>query len=544
MINQELSKILSEIAVYLEMEGESFKSRAYEKVAEAISAPSEEVSAIYSRGGLKLLENIPGVGLAIAEKIEELLKTGQSKYHNELHEKFPVNLSELLSVEGLGPKRIKVLYEALKIRNLADLETALNNESISNLKGFGHTSCESLSKSLEFIKKSAGRFSLGEALPQARALIDHFQKIPGVMKAEIVGSLRRFQETVGGIDILVVSNNPKIILDYSSKLPVSVHVVSEASYGAALNYFTGSKNHNIALQKTVAEKGLKLNENSLYKSEEEIYKILGMQYIPPELREMTGEIEAAQKNKLPQPIELKDLKGDLQTQTNWTDGANSILEMAEAAMKAGLEYIVITDHTKRLAMTHGLNEVRILAQIKEINNLNAQFKAQNIKFRILSGSECDILKDGTLDLPDEVLEKLDVVGVSVHSLFHLSREEQTRRVVKAMQNKHADILFHPTGRLINKRPAYEIDIDEIIKVAAATGIVLEIDAFPDRLDLRDKHIRKCVTAGVKMSIDSDAHSVNHFSVLEYGVAQARRGWAEKKDIVNARPVETMLEMLK
>lgn len=234
----------------------------------------------------------------------------------------------------------------------------------------------------------------------------------------------------------------------------------------------------------------------------------------------------------------------MQTQTNWTDGQNSILEMAQAAMKAGLEYIVITDHTKRLAMTHGLDEVRILEQIKEINNLNAQFKVQNMKFRILSGSECDILKDGSLDLPDEILEKLDVVGVSVHSLFNLSQAEQTARIVKAMQNKHADILFHPTGRLINKRPAYDIDMDEIIKVALETGTVLEIDAFPDRLDLKDEHIRKCVTSGVKMSIDSDAHAVKHFEVLEYGIAQARRGWAEKKDIVNAWSVDEMLGMLK
>ncbi len=544
MDNHRLSKILSEIAIYLEMDGDRFKPRAYEKVAEEIEALPEQVQAIYARGGSKSIENIPGVGLAIAEKIEELLKTGKSAHHQELQKKFPVNLSELLSIGGLGPKKIKTLYETLNIKNLVDLEIALKNQSIANLKGFGVKSSENLLKGLRFIQKSAGRFSLGDAMPEARILVENFRKITGVIKAEIVGSLRRSQETVGGIDILVVSNNPTIALNHDSKLPVMVYVVPEKSYGAALNYLTGSKNHNIALQKIALGKGLELNKNSLYKSEEEIYKILGMQYIPPELREMTGEIELAQKNKLPNLIELKDLKGDLQTQTNWTDGQNSILEMASAAMKVGLEYIVITDHTKRLAMTHGLDERRILEQIKEIKRLNLEFMAQHINFRILSGSECDILKDGTLDLPDEILSQLDVVGISVHSLFNLSRAEQTARIVKAMQNKHADILFHPTGRLINKRPAYGIDIDEIIKVAAATGTVLEIDAFPDRLDLRAEHIRKCVSAGVKMSIDSDAHSINHFLMLEYGVAQARRGWAEKKDIINAWPVETMLEMLK
>ncbi len=574
MLNKEISKVLNEISVYLDMNGESFKSRAYEKVSEVIESLGEEISAIYERSGVKALENIPGVGVSITVTIEDLLKTGKSKDWDILHKKFPVELNKLMLVEGLGPKKIKVLYEKLEVKNLADLEKSAQNGLISKLSGFGEKSEQNILRGLEFIKTSGNRFSLGEALPLAREIVRRLKSVNGVERVEVAGSLRRMKETIGDIDILVISSLPKELMDYFVSMPevlhvlangdtksavklknglqVDVRVLSKESYGVALNYFTGSKDHNIALRKIAIDKGLKLNEYGLFdgdkqiagKLEEEIYKTLGMQYIEPELREMTGEIEASQNCKLPNLIELKDLKGDLQTQTTWTDGKNSILEMAEAAMKVGLEYIVITDHTKKLAMTNGLDERRILEQIEEINKLNEKLEKSGKKFRILSGSECDILKDGTLDLPDEILEKLDVVGVSVHSLFNLSRRAQTDRVIKAIKNKHADILFHPTGRLINKRPAYDIDMDEIIKVARETGTVLEIDAFPDRLDLKDEYIRKCVNAGVRMSIDSDAHSVKNFSVLEYGVVQARRGWAEKKDIVNARGVEEMLGMLK
>ena len=336
-----------------------------------------------------------------------------------------------------------------------------------------------------------------------------------------------------------------------------LRVVPAESYGAALNYFTGSKDHNVALRELAIKHGWKLNEYGLFRqsakresqiagrTEEEIYEKLGLRYIEPEMREMTGELEAARTNKLPKLIGYGDLKGDLQVQTNWTDGNATIEEMAKAAINAGLEYIAITDHTKRLAMTHGLDARRIVQQMKEIDKLNVTSDKQpGKKFRILKGTECDILKDGTLDLPDDILKQLDVVGVSIHSLFNLSREAQTKRIVKAMRNPHADILFHPTGRLIQRREAYEVDMDEIIRVAKETDTVLEIDAYPDRLDLKDEYIRKAVAAGVKLSIDSDAHAPQHFSFLEHGIAQARRGWAEKKDIVNAWPIEKMRGMLK
>ena len=580
--NSEIAKILREIGEYLDMQGAAFKPRAYEKAAEAIEALQEEVADIYKSGQLKALEDISGVGVSIAEKIEELLKTGKSKYYEQLKAETPVNLSELTAVEGLGPKSIKKLYEELAIRDLEDLEKAAKGGKIRGIEGFGAKTEENILKGIRFVKKSKGRFILGFIMPDIRAIESRLKVMKEVKKLATAGSVRRRKETVGDADILVVSDTPKPIMDYFVSMPevtrvyahgesksavklksgldVDLRVVPEESYGAALNYFTGSKDHNIALREIAIKKGYKLNEYGLFQktkkgeeriagiTEEEIYRVLGLDYIDPEIREMTGEIEAARKNELPKLVRREDLMGDLQVQTNWSDSENSIEEMAIAAMKLGFEYIAITDHTKRLAMTHGLDEKKMLEQIKEINRVNQKLKesplSKNKNFRILKGTECDILKGGSLDLPDSVLEKLDVVGASVHSYFNLTKEEQTERIKRAMRNSNVDIIFHPTGRLIQRREPYKVDVGELIKIAKETKTVLEIDAYPDRLDLKDEYIRKCVEVGVKMAIDSDAHSAAHFSFLEYGVAQARRGWAERKDIINAWPLEKMLSMLK
>lgn len=574
MTNEIVARILREIGIYLEMDNVAFRPRAYEKASEGVLSMDRDVKDIYKSGGLKELEKIPAVGVSIAEKIEEFLKTGKIKYHEELKKKIPVNLPELQLVEGLGPKTIKVLYQNLKVKNLSDLEKAAKSGKISRLEGFGKKSEENILKGLEFIKKSGGRFVLGFIDWEIKKIAEQLRKIKGVSEVNIAGSIRRRKDNIGDADLLVISDNPEAVMDYFTRMPgiirvfangktkssiklgngldVDLRVVPKESYGAALNYFTGSKDHNVALRELAIKKGWKLNEYGLFdgkkqiagKTEEEIYKKLGLKYIEPELREMTGELAASKINKLPDIVGYGDLKGDLQTQTNWTDGEKSIEEMAEAAMALGLEYIAITDHTKRLAMTRGLDEKRIQKQWEEIDRINAKFKSKKINFRILKGTECDILKDGTMDLPDEILSKCDVVGASVHSLFNLPKAEQTARIMRAMSNPHVDILFHPTGRLINKRPAYELDIDVIIAHAKKTGTILEIDAFPDRADLKAEHIRKCVEAGVKMSIDSDAHNTDHFQYLEYGIAQARRGWAEKKDIINAWPAEKMLKMLK
>lgn len=575
MKNEEIAKILLEISEHLAMQGENvFKIKAFEKVAQTITELDRELDDIYKEKGLKGLEEIPGVGVSIAQNIEELLKIGKSKYYEKLKKKAPVNLDELMRVEGLGPKGIQKLYEELDITNLEELTEAAKAGKIGKLKGFGKKSEEKILRGIEFIKKSGGRFLLGQIIPQVKEIEDYLKKLKEVNKVVAAGSVRRKKETVGDVDFLVISDKPEKVIDFFTAMPsvvevmakgdtraaiklkiglnVDLRVVPDKSYGAALNYFTGSKEHNIALRQIAISKGYKLNEYGLYdgekqiagKTEEEIYKILGLQYIEPEIREGGKEIWAAQNNKLPSLIGYDDLKGDLQIQTTWSDGTASIEEMAREAIKKGLEYILITDHTKRLAMTGGLDEKKILKQMEEIDSLNKKFNAEGLRFKVLKGTECDILKDGSLDLPDYVLEKLDVVGVSVHSFFNLSRAEQTARIKKAIQNPHADIFFHPTGRLINKRPAIDLDMEEIIKIAKETDTVMEVDAFYDRLDLKDDHIRMCVNAGVKLAIDSDAHSIFHFSMLEYGIAQARRGWAEKKDIINAWPLEKMLSMLK
>ena len=573
--NRAVAELLREIGEYLAMQNVPFKPRAYEKAAGVIEGLEEETADIYARGGLKALTEISGVGVSIAEKIEEFIKTGKVKYYEGLKKKTPVDLEGLSRVEGLGPKSIKKLYQTLDISNLADLEKAAKAGKIAKLEGFGAKSEEKILKGVAFAKKAGGRFVLGYVMPQIRAIAAHLAALAAAEKVTIAGSARRRKETIGDADILVVSAKPKAVMDHFVSMPevvsviahgdtkssvkvkpgvnVDLRVVPAGSYGAALNYFTGSKDHNVALRQIAVKKGWKLNEYGLFsvkggrekmiagKTEEEIYKMFGMDYIEPELRENTGELAAAQAHRLPKLIGYGDLQGDLQVQTDWTDGSDSIETMAKAAIAHKLSYIVITDHTKRLAMTHGLDEKRILQQMAEIDRLNKKFAG---KIKILKGSECDILRDGTLDLPDATLAKLDVVGVSVHSFFNLTRAEQTARILRAIANPHVDILFHPTGRIVNRREAYDVDMEAVIAHAKKTGTVLEIDALPERADLKDEYIRKCVEAGVKMSIDSDAHSPAHFPYLEYGIAQARRGWATRNDIINAWPADQMKKSLK
>jgi DNA polymerase (family 10) len=587
--NQAVAEVLRQIGEYLEMQHVQFKPRAFEKAAETVGALEKEVGEIYRGGGIKGLKEIPGVGQSIAEIIEELVTKGHSTEYEKLKKATPVRLDELARVEGLGPKSIQKLYKELGVKNLKDLEVAAKKGKIGVLEGFGKKSEEKILKGIEFARGSGLRFITGLMLPQIHAIEAQLSRVAGVEKVIVAGSARRRKETIGDLDILAVSSKPAVIMDYfTSKIPdimtviahgptkssikirpglnIDLRVVPKESYGAALNYFTGSKDHNVVIRSLAIKKGLTLNEYGLFKvnkkgektelrvagkTEEEIYKALGMAYVEPELRENTGEVEAATREfqkktsagapGLPKLIGYGDLQGDLQTQTSWTDGNDSIEVMARAAAARGLKYIVITDHTKRLAMTHGLDEKRIRKQWDEIDVVNKKLAG---KIKVLKGTECDILKDGTLDLDDETLSKLDVVGVSVHSYFNLPRAEQTERVRRAISNPNVDIFFHPTGRLINKRAPYDIDIDEIIATAKKTGTVLEIDALPERSDLKDEYIRKCVEAGVKMSIDSDAHAVGHFDFLPCGIAQARRGWAEKKDIINAWPVEKMLKFLK
>lgn len=568
--NADVARLFREIAFLLDMEGVAFKPRAYEKAAHAIEAMTEPLTDVYRRGGLAALEAIPGVGRSLAEKIAEYLQSGRMSYYEELKAKYPIDLPSLMGIEGVGPKMIRTLYEELGVKTLDDLEQAARQGRIRHLPRFGEKMEQKILKGIEFRRRHGARFLLGEVLPLVDELRQRLAALRDVEIVEIAGSIRRRKETVGDADLLVVSRRPGPVMDFFVAQPEVLHVqtkgetkssvklkngmdvdlrvVERESFGAALQYFTGSKDHNIELRRIAEKKGWKLNEYGLFKgrrriagrTEEEIYEALGLSYIPPELRENQGEIEAAREGRLPRLIPYGSLRGDLQVQTNWTDGANTIEEMALEAKRLGLQYIAITDHTRSLAMTGGSDEKKLLRQMREIDRLNEKLDG----IRVLKGAEVNIQRDGTLDIRDDVLAQLDVVGVAVHSHFNLSRQEMTERIVRAMRHPYADILFHPTGRVLHKREPYDVDIDEIIRMAKETGTILEIDAYPERLDLKDEHIRRAVQAGVPLVIDSDAHHLNHFRVLDYGIAQARRGWARSEDILNTLPCDDFLARLK
>ena len=574
MKNQELAKIFYEIADYLEMEEVAFKPYAYQKVAITLETLEEDVEEIYKKGRLRALEKIPGVGKSIAEKIEEYIKTGKIKYYEEFKRKMPVNLEEIISVEGMGPKRAKILYQKLGIRNLKDLEKAAKTHKIASLFGFGEKTEKNILEGIAFLKRSKGRFLLGEILPKVKEVYQKLKSLKEVEKIDPAGSVRRMKETIGDVDFLVISKNPQKVMDFFVSLPgvikiwgkgttkasvrmkegfdMDIRVVPKRSYGSAIQYFTGSKEHNIATRKIAIDKGLKLNEYGVFRgqkmiageTEEGVYKTLGMDWIPPELRENQGEIEAALKRKLPKLVELKDIKGDLHTHSNWDGGGNTILEMAEVAQDMGYQYLGIAGHTKFLRIEHGLNERQLLSQRKEIEKLNTRYKIQDTKFRILQGCEANVLNDGSIDIKDEALKKLDFVIAGIHSNFKMPKEKMTERIINAMKNPNIDIISHPTGRILKRRDEYQIDFDKILRVAKETGTILEINSFPERLDLNAENIRRAKEVGVKMIINTDSHHKDQLRFIEFGIAQARRGWAEKEDIINTQPIEKLLKFFK
>jgi DNA polymerase (family 10) len=586
MNNQNIAEVLREISEYLSMDEIPFKPQAYERAALNIETMAESADEIYKKGGLKELEKIPGVGKNIAEKIEEFVKTGRIKELEKLKKKTPVDLAELSKVEGVGPKTVKTLYQKLKIKNIGDLEKAAKAGKIRKLENFGEKTEQNIIQSIKFLKKGKGRMLLGDAYPAVIEIIENLKKIKGVRSVSEAGSIRRRKPTIGDIDILAGSDDPEKIIGYFTSLPgvekiwgkgptkasvrldagfdADLRVVPESQFGSALQYFTGSKEHNIILRKIAISKGLKLNEYGLFKrvrsagwrtiagkTEREIYEKLGICYIEPELRENEGELEAARNGKLPKLIKLKDINGDLHCHSNWNlsrgkagGGKNSIKEMAETAMKMGYEYIGISDHTKFLHIENGLDEKQLARQRKEIDKLNLSFKLHGSSFRILQGCEANIMADGSIDIEDEVLAKLDYVIAGVHSQMKMNKAEMTKRIIKAMENKNVDIISHPTGIIINRREAYEIDFEKILQTAKKTGTVLEINSSPDRLDLDGINVKKAKKAGVKMIINTDSHRKEHLKLMEYGVSQARRGWAEKNDIINAWPLERFKKMLK
>lgn len=587
MKNQEIAKILYNIAKYLEMDGVAFKPYAYEKAANSLEALEKDVGEIYNKGGLKALMEIPGVGKNISDHIEEYLKSGKIKTYEQLKKKLPLNIDELVLVEGMGPRKAKILYQKLGIKNLKDLEKAVKKHQIAPLFGFGQKTEENILQGIEFFKRSKGRFLLGDIMSIVKEVFEKLKNLKEVKEISLAGSLRRKKETIGDCDFLVAVDESKgpasskasaeAIADFFVSLPgvekvwgkggtkTSVHmrdgfdmdlrVVSQKSYGSALQYFTGSKEHNIVTRKIAIDKGLKLSEYGVFRgskmiagsTEQEVYKAIGLNWIAPELRENEGEIEAALQGKLPKLVELKDIKGDLHCHSNWDGGVNSIEEMAKTAMAKGYEYIGISDHTKFLRIENGLNEEQLLSQGKEIEKINTSLYQKDFhrrrKFRILHGCESNILNDGSIDIKDEVLEKLDYVIAGVHSTLKMAKKEMMARIEKAMRNPNVDILAHPTGRIVNQRDEYQIDFDKILKIAKETGTILEINSS-SRLDLRDFYIRRAKTEGVKMIINTDSHHKDQLDLMEYGVSQARRGWAKKGDIINTQPVEKLLEYFK
>ena len=574
MRNKEIANIFYEIADFLEMEGITFKPYAYQKAALILENLEKDVFDIYKIGGKDALKKIPGIGTSIADKIEEYLITGKIKYYQDLKKKMPVKIQELTAVEGLGPRKIKILYQKLKIKNIKDLEKAAKFGKIAPLFGFGKKTEKNILEGIKFLKRSKGRFLLGNILPEVKEIEKNLKSLKEVKKISVAGSVRRKKETIGDVDFLVVTKNAPKIMDFFVSLPgiikiwgkgttkssirmkqgfdVDLRAVPKKSYGSALQYFTGSKEHNIVTRKIAINLGLKLNEYGLFKgskmiageTEEEIYKILGMQWIPPELRENRGEIEAALKNKLPELIELKDIKGDLHCHSKWDGGKNSIEEMAKAAMARGYQYLGISDHTKFLRIERGLDERQLAWQRKEIEKLNLQVTTNNLQLRILHGCEANILNDGSIDIKDEALKKLDYAIAGIHSNFKMPKKKMTERIIRAMKNPYIKILAHPTGRIIKRRDEYQVDFDKILRAAKEFNVILEINSHPERLDLNDQNIKLVKEIGLKLIINTDSHHIDHLRYMEFGVAQARRGWAKKKDIINSQSLNKILKSLK
>lgn len=557
-----LSKIFFEFGYIEAMKNTPFKPQAYELASESISELGDDVYETWRRGGIKELKKLPGIGQSIAEKIDEYFRTGRVKEYDALKKKYPIDIRELADIEGVGPKHIADLYKHLNIRSINDLKTALKKHTVQTIPRWGIKSEERLEHALGMMQKASGRLLLGYVLPIADEIANELSRVKGVKRCVVAGSIRRRQETVGDIDLLATSSDPAAVMDAFVALPRvrSVHekgktktmvrldigvdadlrVVPDNVFGAALQYFTGDKRHNVLLRERAISQGMSLNEYGLFKgkkllackTEEDIYKKLGMATPPPEIRVGDEELDAAKNNALPKLIPYGSVKGDLQVQTEWTDGFASIEDMARAAKASGLSYMAVTDHTKALGFIGGLNDAAVIRQGKEIAKINRQMRG----FTILKGTECDILKDGRLDLKDATLKTLEWVGVSVHSAFRLPRAEQTTRVVRAISNPYVHCLFHPTARRIGKREQIDIDMDEVLAAAKKHDVILEIDASPERSDLRDIHVRAAVRAGVKLVVDTDAHDPSHFRFIGLGEAIARRGWARKADILNTKPI--------
>ncbi|HUY00006.1 MAG TPA: DNA polymerase/3'-5' exonuclease PolX [Candidatus Deferrimicrobium sp.] len=565
MRNQEIVDILYEISELLEIQGEiQWKFLAYRRAARTIESLSQNIAEVLGK------EKLPGIGKALEEKIKELVTTGKLEYYEELKKQIPPLLLKMIQIPEIGPKTAKLLYDSLHLKSLDDLEKAAQSHRIQRIKGIGPKTELTILKNIKNIKKPQ-RTLLGTILPIADEIIKKLKELKEVKQISVAGSIRRKKDTIRDIDILVTSDKSEkvmqvftsleMIKEVSLKGPtkstvivkkdiqVDLRVVEDDSFGAALQYFTGSKEHNVVLRTIASQMGYKLNEYGLFlkdtdekvagKTEEEIYKVLGMEWMPPELREDRGEILAAQNHTLPHLIEVADIKGDLHMHSNYSDGANSIEEMIEAAKKRGYEYIAITDHVGSLAVANAVDETKLQEQISHIHELNKQEKG----IRVFVGAEINIDLEGNLELSEEVLKQLDIVIGSVHSKLKMPRKEITDRVTHALSNRYLTILGHPTGRLLNKRPGSDIDLVEIFEEARKHGKILEINSYPPRLDLSDVNCREASQQGILLSIGTDSHSVEHLQFMELGVSVARRGWLEKQQVLNTLPLNALLKKI-
>ena len=564
-VNNEVASVLYEIGEILTVKGDTFRSRAYQMAAQRITALTEDIRAIKARGEL---ESIPGVGKSISAVISEVLDTGQSKVLEELRESLPKGVRDLMELEGVGPKLAMRLNQELGVASIDDLEKAAKEGRVRELKGFGPKKEANILVSIEAYRSRQTRFLLGAILPVVDQLTKHMRGSDAVLKVEVAGSARRRKETIGDLDVLASSLKPEEVTQRFVTMPPVIRVVSHGTtrstvvlegqiqvdlrvvapeeYGSALQYFTGSKEHNVKLRTIGVKKGFKLNEYGLFdrdtdrrvagEDEEGIYRAMGMDIMPPELRENTGEIEAAMEHRLPRLVEEREIRGDLHVHTKWSDGTATVEEMAEKARSMGLEYIAVTDHTKSLGIARGLDEARLREQVKEIEQLNRELEG----FTVLTGTEVDIKADGYLDLPDSVLKDLDFVIASIHSGFKSDVEKMTNRLIAAMNDEYVDAVGHPTGRIIQKRNPYELNLERVFEAAAGQRVMMEINAFPDRLDLSDVNSRAAMQAGCVMEIGTDSHAANQLDFLPLGVSVARRGWLEAEDVANTMPIEKVV----
>ncbi len=565
MINQEIADIFSQIADMLELKGENvFKINAFRKAIRVLKDLQKDLDEIRNDGGLSKL---PGIGDAFVKKIEEYLDNGQIKKYEELKKEIPAGLLELLNIQHLGPKTLALIHRELSVNNLADLAKVIDNGQMAKLPGLGEKKTANIASSLKFYTSAQDRMPLGTAMPIAEEIIAYLREKADIQNISFAGSLRRMKETAGDIDILVSTEANKKITEtfvsmpmikdviakgttktsvrLKSNIQVDLRVVDDVVFGSALQYFTGSQAHNVKLRGLAKKKSLKINEYGIFKndkkiggqSEEDIYQQLGLSFVPPEMREDRGEVESAAEGTLPQLVEFGDIRGELHVHSNYSDGHSTIKEMAEKAQKMGYSYLAICDHSKSANYANGLSVERLKQQMDEIDELNQQFN----NFIILKGTEVDILSDGGLDYPDDVLEKLDIVVASIHSGF---KQNPTQRLLKAMDNPYVDFIGHPSGRLINVRKAYEVDLDALFEKADNKNIAIEMNSHPSRLDLNDMNAKKAADMGVKLVINTDAHSTENLDYIKYGIGTARRAWLTKENLLNCLSYQHILEWKK